>query len=71
MPIDASVMPTWQAAMYSSIRSICFSASAAPFAPSFASAWIRSSRERTIEYSAGDEERVHEDERRYAQQEDG
>src|SRR3954462_9756153 len=38
--------------MYSSIRSICRSASAAPFAPSFVSAWIRSSRERTIEYSA-------------------
>src|SRR4051812_25651962 len=52
MPIDASVMPTWHAAMYSSIRSICRSASAAPFAPSFASDWTRSSRERTIEYSA-------------------
>ena len=38
--------------MYSSIRSICFSASAAPFAPSLASAWTRSSRERTSEYSA-------------------
>ncbi len=45
-------MPTWHAAMYSSIRSICFSASTAPLAPSFASAWMRSSRERTIEYSA-------------------
>src|SRR4051812_12857369 len=52
MPIDASVMPTWHAAMYSSIRSIWRSASAAPLAPSLESAWMRSSRERTIEYSA-------------------
>src|SRR3954447_7995897 len=52
MPIDASVMPTWLVAMYSSIRSICFSASAAPFAPSLVSDWMRSTRERTRAYSA-------------------
>src|SRR3954469_15926540 len=52
MPIDASVIPTWLVAMYSSIRSICFSASAAPFAPSLVSDWMRSTRERTRAYSA-------------------
>src|SRR3954451_23562448 len=52
MPIDASVMPTWLVAMYSSMRSICCSASAAPFAPSLVSDWMRSTRERTSAYSA-------------------
>ncbi len=52
MPIEASVMPTWQAAMYSSIRPIWRVASLAPRTPSLDIASSRSSRERTSAYSA-------------------
>src|SRR2546421_527603 len=52
MPIEAKVIPTWQAAMYSSIRSICPRTCAAPDAPSFSSASRRSTRDRTSAYSA-------------------
>src|SRR5213082_1442880 len=52
MPIEAKVIPTWQAAMYSSMWSICRRACATPDAPSFSSASRRSTRERTSAYSA-------------------
>src|SRR5439155_10982109 len=52
MPIEASVIPTWQAAMYSSILSIWRCASCAPRAPSLSSTSRRSRRERTSAYSA-------------------
>src|SRR4051812_15549047 len=52
MPIEANVMPTWQLAMYSSMRSTCWSASSAPRAPSSFSASILSRRARTSAYSA-------------------
>src|SRR4051812_1970528 len=52
MPIDASVMPTWQLAMYSSVCSIWWSASTAPLAPSCMSASTLSRRARTSAYSA-------------------
>src|SRR5918992_3975869 len=52
MPSEAIVMPSWQADRYSSMRSICFSASAAPRAPSSRSASMRDSRVRTSANSA-------------------
>jgi hypothetical protein len=52
MAIEASVMPTWQAAMYSSIRSIWAFASEARLRPSASSCSSRSTRERTRAYSA-------------------
>src|SRR3954469_6867834 len=51
MPIDASVMPTWQEAMFSSMCSICRSASFAPRMFSLTIACTRSRRDRTREYS--------------------
>src|SRR3954471_2679002 len=51
MPIEAKVIPTWHAAMYSSMCSIWRSASFAPRSPSLVIAWMRSSRERTRAYS--------------------
>ncbi len=45
-------MPSWHADRYSSMRSICFSASAAPRSPSSASCSILVRRERTSANSA-------------------
>src|SRR6266511_4116124 len=52
IPIEAIVIPTWQAERYSSIRSICPSACWAPRVPSSASASSRDLRERTSANSA-------------------
>src|SRR5947208_3277065 len=52
MPIDANVIPTWQAEMYSLMLSTSSSASAAPRAPSSAAASSLGRRARTSEYSA-------------------
>src|SRR4051794_19603130 len=51
-PIEAIVIPTWQAAMYSSIESISRLKSAAPLSPRSTAASTRSGRTRTSEYSA-------------------
>src|SRR5918999_6586376 len=52
MPSEAIVMPSWQAARYSSMRSICLSASAAPDLPSSRICSTRLSRARTSANSA-------------------
>ena len=52
IPSEAIVMPSWQAARYSSMRSIWTSVSAAPFLPSSRICSTRLSRARTSANSA-------------------
>ena len=69
MASDAMVMPSWQAERYSSMRSICLRASAAPRWPSSASCSILERRDAHERELGGDEEPVkeHEEEDREEQ----